>query len=471
MEVQKAREAWEQCLRFIRENVPQEQTFRTWFEPLKFVSLVDKNNERQLTVSVPSQFVYEVIEEHYLGLMRAAIRQAFGEGILLMYRVEVDKSSRSKTSIASSGSSPSVKGHTPAAAPLVPDGPPTPTVVQDVDPNLNPDYTFENFLEGESNKLARSVGLSIADNPTSVTFNPFFVYGPSGVGKTHLANAIGVRIKERTPERRVLMVSAHLFMVQYTDSVRHNTTNSFINFYQSVDVLIIDDIQELTTPRTQQTFFHIFNHLHQNKRLLIMTCDRPPAQLEGMEDRLLSRFKWGMAASLSRPDALLRRRILESKIRRNGLSISADVVSYIAENVSSNVRELEGVVNSLMVQSIVDNRDIDVSMAAQVVSRLINLEKRELTAEVITKSVCKHYGVKERDVASPSRKRDIVQARQLAMYLSQKYTDLPLTEIGRRVGKRDHSTVLHACRQVEKRLSIDMDFRREVEEVEGQLFV
>ena len=202
-----------------------------------------------------------------------------------------------------------------------------------------------------------------------------------------------------------------------------------------------------------------------------MTCDRPPAQLEGMEDRLLSRFKWGMAASLSRPDALLRRRILESKIRRNGLSISADVVSYIAENVSSNVRELEGVVNSLMVQSIVDNRDIDVSMAAQVVSRLINLEKRELTAEAITKSVCKHYGVKERDVASPSRKRDIVQARQLAMYLSQKYTDLPLTEIGRRVGKRDHSTVLHACRQVEKRLSIDMDFRREVEEVEGQLFV
>ena len=469
MEVQKAREAWEQCLRFIRENVPQEQTFRTWFEPLKFVSLVDKNNERQLTVSVPSQFVYEVIEEHYLGLMRAAIRQAFGEGILLMYRVEVDKSSRSKTSIASSGSSPSVKGHTPAAAPLVPDGPPTPTVVQDVDPNLNPDYTFENFLEGESNKLARSVGLSIADNPKQVTFNPFFIYGPSGVGKTHLATAIGWRIVNRFPQKRVLMVSAHTFMRQFTDSVRRDRWNDFINFYQSVDVLIVDDIQEMTTPRTQQTFFHIFNHLHLNKRLLIMTSDRPPALLEGMEERLLTRFKWGMSASLHRPDATLRRRILESKIKSNGLTIADDVVSYIAENVSNNVRELEGVINSLMLRSIVNDREIDVPMAAHVISCLVNLEKRQISVQAVTKAVCRHYKVKERDVVSAGRKKEVVQARHLAMFLSQKYTGLSSAQIGRNFGKRDHSTVLYACSQVEKRISIDMAYRQEVEEIESTL--
>ncbi len=469
MEDCQARQAWEQCLRFIRENVPQEQTFRTWFEPIKFVSLVEKNNERQLTVSVPSQFVYEIIEEHYLTLMRTAIRHAFGANVHLMYRVDADKGSRPDANLQSSSSSPSSKNSPATHASHAPGSQQNAENAQRIDPHLNPDYTFENFLEGDSNKLTRSVGLSIADNPNSVTFNPFFVYGPSGVGKTHLVNAIGIRIKERNPDRRVLMVSAHLFMVQYTDSVRHNTTNSFINFYQSIDVLIIDDIQELTTPRTQQTFFHIFNHLHQNKRLLIMTCDRPPALLDGMEDRLLSRFKWGMAACLHRPDAQLRRRILESKIRRNGLTIAEDVISYIAENVSNNVRELEGVVNSLMVQSIVNNRDIDVTMAAQVVSRLVNLEKRELTVEAIVKCVCKHYKVKERDVASPSRKRDIVQARQLAMYLSQKYTGLPSAQIGRRIGKRDHSTVLHACNQIEKRISIDMNFRQEVEEVESTL--
>ena len=326
-------------------------------------------------------------------------------------------------------------------------------------------------MEGGSNKLSRSVGLSIAENPGKSTFNPFFLYGPSGVGKTHLVNAIGVRIKQIYPDKRVLFVSAHVFKTQYTDSVIHNTQNDFINFYQTIDVLIIDDIQEITTSKTQMAFFHIFNHLQQNNRQIIITCDRPPVLFEGIEERMLTRFKWGMTVEMEKPDTKLRRDILISKIRRDGLVevIPTDVVQYIAQNVESSVRELEGIINSIMAYSVVDNCEIDLQLAQRVVARAVNLEKKELSADDISAAVCQHYGVKQKDLATKSRKQTMVQARQLAMYLIHKYTETTYSQIGRIFGKRDHSTVLYACNQVARRISVDKTYRREVEELEGVL--
>ena len=338
-----------------------------------------------------------------------------------------------------------------------------------IDPQLNPRYTFDNFVEGASNKLPRSVGISIADTPGKSTFNPFFLYGPSGVGKTHLVNAIGVRIRELYPEKRVLFVSAHVFKTQYTDSVIHNTQNDFINFYQTIDVLIIDDIQEITTAKTQQSFFHIFNHLQQNNRQIIITCDRPPVELEGMEERMLTRFKWGMTAELEKPDTQLRRDILISKIRKDGLVIPPEVVQYIARNVESSVRELEGIINSIMAYSVVDNCEIDLQLTQRIVARAVNLEKKELVPDDIIAAVCKRYGHKQKELASKSRKQSIVQSRQLAMYLIHKYTESTYSQLGRLFGKRDHSTVLYACNQTARRISVDKAFRREVEELEAAL--
>ena len=289
------------------------------------------------------------------------------------------------------------------------------------------------------------------------------------MGKTHLVNAIGVRIRELYPEKRVLFVSAHVFKTQYTDSVIHNTQNDFINFYQTIDVLIIDDIQEITTAKTQQSFFHIFNHLQQNNRQIIITCDRPPVLLEGMEERMLTRFKWGMTAEMEKPDTKLRRDILISKIRKDGLVIPQEVVQYIAQNVESSVRELEGIVNSIMAYSVVDNCEIDLQLTQRIVARAVNLEKKELTPDDISAAVCQRYGIKQKELASKSRKQTIVQARQLAMYLIHKYTDTTYSQLGRLFGKRDHSTVLYACNQTARRISVDKVFRREVEELEAAL--
>ncbi len=444
---QNAPGSWERCLQYIQSNLP-EQTFRTWFASMKFVSL----DGDKLTVSVPNRFVYEYIDEHYLELISKALHQEFGAGVQLLYRFEQQ---------------------TPMQQPLPEE---TTTVKQPskqqlppIDSQLNSCYTFENFVEGVSNKLARTVGLSIAEKPGQTTFNPFFLYGPSGVGKTHLANAIGVRLRERYPEMRVLFVSAHVFRTQYTESVIRNTFNDFINFYQTIDVLIIDDIQELTTAKTQQAFFHIFNHLQQNRRQLVITCDRPPVLFEGIEERMLTRFKWGMIAELERPDTALRKAILQSKIRRDGLKISREVIQYIAENVESSVRELEGVINSIMAYSIVDDCNIDLALAERIVARAVNLERKELTPESISQTVGQHYGVKQKEMVSKSRKQNISQARQVAMYLIHKYTGQSYSQIGRIFGGRDHSTVLHACNQVARRISVEKDFRHEIEAIEAAL--
>lgn len=450
--------AWQNCLNIIQNAIPS-QHFTTWFEPLSCMGV----NNGMLTVGVPNKYFAEYFDQHYAAYLMKAVYQVYGPGLKLQYKLPPEPVGNIQNEpILKTAPQPTIEKN---SLNTVQNHGPLPPL----DPQLNPRYTFRNFVEGQSNKLSRSVGLSIAENPGKNTFNPFFLYGPSGVGKTHLVNAIGVRIRELYPEKRVLFVSAHVFKTQYTDSVLHNTPNDFINFYQTIDVLIIDDIQEITTTKTQQAFFHIFNHLQQNSRQIIMTCDRPPVLLEGMEERMLTRFKWGMTAEMEKPDTKLRRDILISKIRRDGLVIPPDVVQYIAQNVESSVREIEGIINSIMAYSVVDNCEIDLQLTQRVVARAVSLEKKELTNDDIIAVICKHYAIKQKEIVSKSRKQAIVQARQVAMFLCHKYTDTTYSQIGRIFGKRDHSTVLYACNQVSRRIGVDKVFRREIEDIESML--
>ena len=449
---------WNRCLDIIRDNV-SEQTYKTWFCPIVPLKYEDKT----LVVQVPSQFFYEFLEEKFLDLLRQTIHKVFGEGAKLMYNVVVVK-------------------NPPATVPLPPHVGPTnvsPTMrqavtketqVADLDPHLNTEYNFETFIEGESNKLSRSVAEAVALNPAKTIFNPLFFYGASGVGKTHLANAIGTKIKELYPEKRVLYVSAHLFQVQYTDSVRNNTTNDFINFYQSIDVLIIDDIQEFAgLTKTQNNFFHIFNHLHQNGKQLILTSDRSPALLQGMEERLITRFKWGMVAELEKPTIELRRNILRNKIRRDGLQFPPEVIDYIAQNVSDSVRDLEGVVISIMAHATIYNKEVDLDLAQRIVKKISRNESKPVTIDNIINTVCAHYGLEPSMIHTKSRKRDVVQARQIAMYLAKNNTDYSASKIGTLIGGKDHATVLHACKTIRELREVDKAFRADVDEIQAAL--
>ena len=336
---------------------------------------------------------------------------------------------------------------------------------------LRSNYSFDNFIEGLSNKLPRAAAESIALKPGKTVFNPLFLYGASGVGKTHLANAIGLKVKELYPEKRVLYVSAHLFKVQYTDSVRKNTVNDFINFYQSIDVLIIDDIQEFVgVEKTQNTFFHIFNHLHQNGKQLIMTCDRPPVMLQGIEERLITRFKWGLTAEIERPNLELRRSILADRVRREGIALAPNVLEYVAENVTDSVRELEGILISLHAHSALYGREIDLALAERVISKAVRIVEKELTVEDIVHSTCEYYHVKDESIYTSSRKRDIVLARQVAMYLTHKHLpSLSLARIGQCIGSKDHSTVLHACRTIEEQMEVDKAVELAIEDIEAKI--
>lgn len=455
---------WNRCLSVIRDNVPG-AIYNTWFEPI--VPLIYQN--KALTIGVPSQFFYEILEEKYADLLRVALNKEIGEGTQLVYRVLIDKTNAQTIELDGTKRSrvlpPSTDIKGANKAPSLMQAP----VPQDLDPQLNPNYNFENFIKGSSNEFSRTVGETVAKNPAK-TFNPLFLYGPSGVGKTHLTNAIGTRIKELYPEKRVLYVSAHLFQVQYTDSIRTNHFNDFISFYQTIDVLIIDDIQEFAgVTKTQNTFFHIFNHLHQNGKQLILTSDRAPIMLQGMEDRLLTRFKWGLVAELEKPDTELRRNILRNKIRRDGLNIPESVVNYIAENVNESVRELEGIINSLLAQSIIFKREIDMDLAERIIRKAVRQEAKPVTIEGIISKVCAHYDFDESVIHTKSRKREIVQVRQIAMYLAKKHTDISASKIGMLIGNRDHATVLHACKIVKDLIEVNKSFKSEIEDIEAAL--
>ncbi|MBO7128526.1 MAG: chromosomal replication initiator protein DnaA [Prevotella sp.] len=455
---------WTDCLQIIQANVTEQQ-FKTWFAPIVFESYSE--TEHTLLVQVPSPYVYEYLEQYYVGLLSKVLARVFETNVVLRYRIVTDQANKISQEVESDGPA---TVEAPLATVRANKAPTTldAAVPQGLNPQLDPKKTFQTFVEGDSNKLPRTVGLSIAEHPGKSTFNPFFVFGPSGCGKTHLINAIGLRCKELYPQRRVLYVSARLFQVQFTDAVRRNTTNDFINFYQSIDVLIVDDIQEwATSPRTLDTFFHIFDHLFRIGKQIILASDRPPVDLQGVKDRLLTRFACGLIAELEKPNVQLCIDILTMKCRRDGLKIPADVIQFIAETANGSVRDLEGVVNSLMAYSIVYNTNIDMRLAERIIKRAVKVDNHPLTIDDILEKVCQHYNVAQQHVFSKSRKRDYVQVRQVSMYLAQKYTKMPASRIGQLIGNRDHSTVIHSCNTVEQRLKVDKAFSAELNSIEN----
>lgn len=453
---------WDNALALIRENVSQQQ-YDTWFRPIVFESFDE--SKKTLLVQVPSPFVYEYLEENYVDLLIKVLHRTFCEGIRLNYRVVTDKEHKLSQDIESDPAD--IKEQPRSRA----NQSPTPLDAaqpQQIDPQLNPHLSFANYIEGASNKLPRSVGQSIAEHPNTTQFNPMFIYGPSGCGKTHLVNAIGLRTKQLYPQKRVLYISARLFQVQYTNAVLQNSTNDFIRFYQTIDMLIVDDIQEwISAPKTQDTFFHIFDHLFRNGKRIILASDRPPVDLKGMPERLLTRFSCGLIAELEKPNAQLCVDILENKIRKDGLHIPRDVIQFISQTANGSVRDLQGVINSLMAYSIVYNSNIDMRLAERVIKRAVKIDDKPLTVDEIIETVCNHFNVSPSAVGGKSRKRDFVVARQVSMYLAQKYTKMPASRVGKLVGNRDHSTVIHSCTQVENRLKVDKDFFAEIQSLEN----
>lgn len=453
---------WDNALALIRENVSQQQ-YDTWFRPIVFESFDDA--KKTLLVQVPSPFVYEYLEENYVDLLIKVLHRTFCEGIRLNYRVVTDKEHKLSQDIESDPADIEQKPRTRANQSPTPLDAAQP---QQIDPQLNPHLSFANYIEGASNKLPRSVGQSIAEHPNTTQFNPMFIYGPSGCGKTHLVNAIGLRTKQLYPQKRVLYISARLFQVQYTNAVLQNSTNDFIRFYQTIDMLIVDDIQEwISAPKTQDTFFHIFDHLFRNGKRIILASDRPPVDLKGMPERLLTRFSCGLIAELEKPNTQLCVDILENKIRKDGLHIPRDVIEFISQTANGSVRDLQGVINSLMAYSIVYNSNIDMRLAERVIKRAVKIDDKPLTVDEIIETVCNHFNVSPSAVGGKSRKRDFVVARQVSMYLAQKYTKMPASRIGKLVGNRDHSTVIHSCTQVENRLKVDKEFLAEIQSLEN----
>ncbi len=456
-------EIWNRCLGIIKDNI-SEASYNTWFAPI--VPLQYEN--KIFVLQVPSQFFVEYIEEKYIDLLRMTLYRVAGNGTRLEYRVLIDKSSDKTTKIPSTSEEKLQPRSNTVSKSF--SNPYQRIQLPELDPQLNTSYNFNNLIEGASNKLARTAGISIANEPGKTIFNPLFVYGQSGVGKTHLANAIGIMTKQLHPEKRVLYVSANTFQIQYTDAVRNNTANDFLNFYQTIDVLIIDDIQEIAGKTgTQSTFFHIFNYLHQNGKQLVLTSDRSPVVMAGLEQRLLTRFKWGLSAEIEKPGFDLRKAILEDKIYRDGLDIPDEVVNYIAENVVDNVRDLNGTLVSIMAHSTLADIPVDLKLAEKVVSRIVNVTPKINTVEKIRDTVCEYFSLSVDSISTKSRKREVVQARQIAMYLSKQLTKNSLSSIGFTIGKRDHATVLHACKIVTDLMDIDKNFRSSVKEIEEKL--
>ncbi len=471
-----AESVWRNCLSFINDNI-QPQAYKTWFEPITAVKL----SENSLSIQVPSKFFYEWLEEHYVKILKVALTKELGDQAKLVYIIKMENTygnkqpftekipSTNRTAIKSQQADIPLKNKNPELKnPFIIPG------IRNVriESQLNPTYTFNNFLEGDSNRLARNAGIAVANKPGGTSFNPLLVFGGVGLGKTHLAHAIGVDIKDKYPEKTVLYISAEKFTQQYIESVKKNNRNDFIHFYQIIDVLIIDDVQFLSGKSgTQDVFFHIFNHLHQNGKQVILTSDKAPVDMQDIEQRLLSRFKWGLSAELQKPDFETRVSIVKNKLYRDGVEMSDDVVEYIAKNIKTNVRELEGAVISLIAQSSFNKKEITLSLAKEIVEKFVKNTKREVSIDYIQKVVSDYFQMDVDTLQSKTRKRHIVQARQLAMFFAKKFTKASLASIGSQIGQRDHATVLHACKTVDNLSSTDKQFRKYVEDLTKKLSV
>ncbi len=465
---------WEKCLIVIKDNVPS-SSFKTWFEPIIPVKL----NQQVLTIQVPSAFFYEYLEEQFIDILRKTLRMVLGNDAKLEYNVVMGNQNGNEPYTVSYPTNNSTKiQNKPLTVPLKAENKAAiknPFIIPgiqklQIDPQLKPNNTFENFVEGDCNRLARSAGYAVAQNPGGTAFNPLMIYGNSGLGKTHLAQAIGIEVKEQFPDKVVLYVNANKFQTQFTEATRNNNRNDFLHFYQMIDVLILDDVHEFAgKEKTQETFFHIFNHLHQMGKQLILTSDKPPIELKGMEQRLLSRFKWGLTADLQTPDFDTRMQILRAKVYKDGITLSDEVLEYIASHITNNVRELEGALVSLLAQSMLNKREITLELAAKLINKLVKNAKRELSIEYISKVVCDYFSMPVDALQAKTRKREIVQARQIAMYFSKSLTKYSLASIGAQIGSKDHATVLHACKTVNNLKDTDKNFRQFVEDIEKKL--
>lgn len=469
-----AETVWANCLSFIKDNI-QPQAYKTWFEPIKSVKLTDN----ALSIQVPSKFFYEWLEEHYVKLLKVALTRELGDNAKLVYVIKMENTygnqkpftekipSSNRANVRPQELDVPVKHKSPELK--------NPFIIPGIrnikiESQLNPNYNFENFLEGDSNRLARSAGLAVANKPGGTSFNPLLIFGGVGLGKTHLAHAIGVEIKDKYPDRTVLYISAEKFTQQYIESVKKNTRNDFIHFYQLIDVLIIDDVQFFSGKTgTQDVFFHIFNHLHQNGKQVILTSDKAPVDMQDIEQRLLSRFKWGLSAELQSPDFETRVSILKNKLYRDGVEMPDEIIDYVAKNIKTNVRELEGAIISLIAQSSFNKKEVTLDLAKLIVEKFVKNTKREVSIDYIQKVVSDYFQMDVTTLQSKTRKRHIVQARQLAMFFAKKYTKASLASIGSQIGRRDHATVLHACKTVDNLAETDKQFRKYIEDLTKKL--
>ncbi|MEN8224765.1 MAG: chromosomal replication initiator protein DnaA [Bacteroidota bacterium] len=473
----KAIEVWENCLKVIKDNIHY-QSYKTWFVPIQALKL----ESDVLTIQVPSQFFYEWLEEHYINLLKKTIKKELGSEGRLEYSIIMDNSFQSAnpysirvpTSNKKAVKNPSV----PMPIDINKDGAkeiPNPFIIPGlkkikVNSQLVDTYSFDNFVEGDCNRLARSAGFAVSENPGKTSFNPLLIYSDVGLGKTHLAHAIGIQVKTNFPGKTVLYVTTEQFTAQYIESVRNNNQNDFVHFYQMIDVLIIDDIQFLAgKEKTQDVFFHIFNHLHQNSQQIVITSDKPPIELKGMEPRLLSRFKWGLAADLQAPDFETRIAILQKRLYNDGIEMPQEVLEYLAYSINTNVRELEGALISILAQSSLNKKSITLELAKKMIDKFVKSTAREISIDYIQKVVCDYFSLSLDVINSKTRKREIVQARQLAMFFAKKHTKASLATIGLHCGNKDHATVLHACRTVNNLIDTDKQFRIYVEELNKKI--
>ncbi len=468
--------AWDSCLKVIKDNISL-QAYKVWFEPIIPVKL----EQSILTIQVPSHFFYEWLEQHYIGLLSKVIKKEIGPEGSLEYSIVMESNHRNATpyTVKLPTQNNSQGQNSPQSIPLGATEPQirNPFIIPGlkkvtIESNLIPSFTFENFIEGDCNRLARASGYAVANKPGGTAFNPLLIYGGVGLGKTHLAHAIGLSIKDQHPSKTVLYVQSEKFAHQFIDAIKNQTTNDFIHFYQMVDVLIIDDVQFFAgKERTQDVFFSIFNHLHQNGKQIVLTSDKAPVEMQGMEQRLLSRFKWGLSADLNVPDLETRIAILEKKMYASGIELPKEVVEYLAYSINTNIREIEGAMNTLLMQSSLNKKSISLELAKQMVDKFVKNTAREVSIEYIQKIVCDYFDLPIEMLKSKTRKREVVQARQISMYFSKKMTKSSLANIGAHCGGKDHATVLHACRTVVNLSETDKQFRVYLEELEKKLTI
>ena len=458
-------QTWEKCLNFIRERIPP-QSFKTWFEPIRPIA----QREDVLTIQVPSQFFYEWLEENYVHLLKEAIKLEIGARGRLEYSVVVDRGDEDvkPMTINVSGSSNSQNANRVNGYDLYKN----PDFLNQLknNSNLNASYRFENYIEGDCNRLARSAGYAVAQKPGITSFNPLMFYGGVGLGKTHLVQAIGNEIKSEHPGKSIIYVASEKFTNQFIDALKNNNIQDFINYYREIDVLILDDVQFLRDKeKTQEIFFHIFNHLHQAGKQIIMTSDCAPKDLKGLQERLVSRFKWGLTADIQQPDFETRMAIIYKKMQADGIEIPEQVIEYIAYTVDTNIRELEGVIISLIAHASLTRVEIDLELAKQILKNIVTDIDSEVGIDYIQKTVSDYFNVPQEDLKAKTRKKEIVIARQVAMYFSKDYTNHSLKSIGNHFGGRDHSTVIHAVQSVNDMIDTNAKFRISIDELKKKL--